>query len=462
VIFYLTAPDYTALERTDAPLFVNHFALFGGRAKRLPRARGPWCLDSGGYTQLKKKANKGRWPFSPEQYVHDVRRCVREIGGLQWAAIMDFMTEDEVLAATGLDVREHQYRTIDSYLALRRLGGPELENVWLPVLQGRCPEDYQAHYAMYLNEGIALEQVNWVGVGSVCRLGNESRIAEVFGMLSSMGLYRLHAFGLKRTGLTWEDVGTCPRDPGGLRLAELYRKARERGVAYDEIEERFQLQNTTWEQVATQVCNLIYSADSNAWSYRAREHANDVRRARDETFGDWAEIGGVIHEWTGPAPGKAGRSKGKGVGSGSAAAAAQPFLGRVIGQVDVSRLGTIHPLAPTQMREDCATGRIERAPGFMHEACNQHLEWALDWREGLRTLLEPIGCWDETPYYRTLPASPFAHPVARAAQTIERLTELGLWPPGQTPLPRALLPPPTFGAQRELFNPGRARSWQVS
>ena len=29
MIFYLNAPDYLALERTDVPLFVNHYALFG-------------------------------------------------------------------------------------------------------------------------------------------------------------------------------------------------------------------------------------------------------------------------------------------------------------------------------------------------------------------------------------------------------------------------------------------------
>jgi hypothetical protein len=465
VIFYLTAPSYEALERTDVPLFVNHFALFGGRARRLPRALGPWCLDSGGYTQLKKPKNKGEWPFTPEQYVADVRRCVEEVGHLQWAATMDWMTEDVVLAQTGLDVSEHQYRTIDSYLELRRLGGPDMEHLWLPVLQGKCPEDYHAHYEMYLNEGIALEMADWVGVGSVCRLGEEDQIASVFGELNRMGLHRLHAFGLKRTGLTWADVETRPADPAGLRLAELYRAARERGMNYDEVDAQFQLVDTTWEQVPSEVCSMIYSADSNAWSYRARAHANDVRRKRDQAWGpNWMELAGKVYAWSGPYGKGSPVTAGKGVKTSRKAAAdawASRHRGALLGQVDVALVGRVHALAPTQLRDDCAMGRINRTPGFMHESCNAHLDYAIDWREGLRTVLEPMGCWHESPYHRTLPPPAHYAPELRAADVMRALSERGIEPGDSMETIRRKteayrrrrgLPP---GAQIPLFNPGR-------
>lgn len=467
MIFYLTAPDCNALRRTDVPLFVNHYALFGGRCKTLPRALGPWCLDSGGYTQLRKKSNNGRWPFTPEEYVRDVRRCVNEIGKLQWAATMDWMTEDEVLAETKLDVREHQYRTIESYLDLRRLGGPELENLWLPVLQGRCPEDYFAHYQMYMNEGIALEQANWVGVGSVCRLGAEDRIASVFGELNRRGLHRLHAFGLKKTGLRWEDIETRPLDPSRLRLAELYRTARERGHDLEDVEAAFQLTNTTWEQVSSQVCSMIYSSDSNAWGDRAKYHANDVRRVRDGAFGgraSWAELAGVIYEYHGPRGTGAPVTSGGGVKGYKARKAtkskparmsavdeARPYMGRILGHVELGRLGEVHHLAPTQMREDCARGRINRTRGFMHESCNSHLEYGLDWRDELKRLLAPIGCWHETPYYRELPPPPFAPPELRAEQTVAFLKARGLWPPGNRPPPPQ--PPGPPGEWLTRLNP---------
>lgn len=468
MIFYLTAPDYLALERTNVPLFVNHYALFGGRSKRLPKALGPWCLDSGGYTQLKKKENKGKWPFSHEKYVADVRRCVKEIGNLRWAAIMDWMTEDEVLAQTGLDVREHQYRTIDSYLELRRLGGPEMEHLWLPVLQGRCPEDYIRHYQMYMNEGIALEQVDWVGVGSVCRLGDEERISEVFGVLNDYGLYRLHAFGLKSTGLTWKDIETRTTDPD---LNAFYKTMRDRGLGYDEIEEMFQVRDvTTWERVSREVCHLIRSADSNAWSFRASRHGTGVYRARNDAFGynQWVAYKGSLWRYAGTQPAGGSntlRLKASGLrekwSKGRLVSKTEPVLGEELGQIKHEQAWPMFPgggpesdpFTPTQMMSSCSVNASLRDRGedvTRHERCVSDLDWALAWRANLAESLTPIGCWHEEPQFGRLPAPPFYPPEKRAADTVARLTELGLWPPGGPPPP-----PPTSGPQLTLFNPYR-------
>ena len=62
-----------------------------------------------------------------------VRRYRDEIGGLEWAAPMDWMCEPFMLAKTGLTVAEHQARTVANYLELRSLA-PELP--FVPVLQG--------------------------------------------------------------------------------------------------------------------------------------------------------------------------------------------------------------------------------------------------------------------------------------------------------------------------------------
>jgi hypothetical protein len=71
VIFYLTFPKQNAfsLVPPGTPLFVNRNALFGkdssyARTGKLPRARGPWALDSGGFTEL---TTHGRWTITPRR-----------------------------------------------------------------------------------------------------------------------------------------------------------------------------------------------------------------------------------------------------------------------------------------------------------------------------------------------------------------------------------------------------------
>ena len=201
--FYLGTHEPAWLQQTAAPLFVSRIRL--ERRKTLPRALGPWALDSGGFSELDAA---GHWSITPRNYAAFVRRCRDEIGNLEWAAIQDWMCEDRVRAKTKATVEEHQWRTIASYLELQQLA-PEVP--WVPVLQGWGFWDYHRHLDMYARAGVDLYSLPLVGVGTVCR-----RQDEVSGSLIISGLatkadpngnglipsgLKLHGFGFKLTGL---------------------------------------------------------------------------------------------------------------------------------------------------------------------------------------------------------------------------------------------------------------------
>src|SRR5687767_10249369 len=111
--FYLGAHHYDWLGKTDVPLFVSHQTLKD--VKKLPRARGRWALDSGGFTEL---CTWGRWRFTAKQYVEAVRRYMLDIGNLDFCAPQDWMGEPpvtfmtSVVAGRRMTVHEHQRRTV--------------------------------------------------------------------------------------------------------------------------------------------------------------------------------------------------------------------------------------------------------------------------------------------------------------------------------------------------------------
>lgn len=218
MIGWLARPEFARV-----PLFVSAVRLRPRSRDRMPRAVGPWALDSGGFSEI---AAHGRWTVSPEQYVDEVRQWSDWIGPPAWAAIQDWMCEPFMVAKTGLSVAEHQSRTVDSYLTLRRLAP---EQPWVPVLQGWRQDDYHAHADQYAAAGIDLAGLPVVGLGSVCRRQGTREAGEIVRGLYARGLKNLHGFGFKTKGLT-----------GGTRLAG--RLAR-----------------------------YLASSDSMAWSTRARK-----------------------------------------------------------------------------------------------------------------------------------------------------------------------------------------------
>jgi len=191
VRFYLGTHEPIWLARTDVPLFLSRRRL--SRQQRWPRARGPWALDSGGFSEL---SLFGRWDTTAAQYVAEVRRWQDEIGGLEWAAIQDWMCEPSILAKTGKSVIQHQERTLYNYADLLHRA-PDLP--WRPVIQGWAEDDYKRHVEGYVQRGLPIwDRV--VGIGSVCRRQGDLESRRILRRLANFGL-RLHGFGLKATGL---------------------------------------------------------------------------------------------------------------------------------------------------------------------------------------------------------------------------------------------------------------------
>src|SRR4051812_21311927 len=104
---YLGTCQVHWLRLCQFPLMVSRRAL--ARLRQWPRARAPWMLDSGGFTEL---SLCGRWQISARDYAALARRAAEDIGRLACAAPQDWMCEPDMLARTGLTIREHQRRTV--------------------------------------------------------------------------------------------------------------------------------------------------------------------------------------------------------------------------------------------------------------------------------------------------------------------------------------------------------------
>jgi hypothetical protein len=189
VRFWLGTHEVSWLGLVTVPLFISHRRL--ARQKALPVARGPWALDSGGYSEL---GLHGRWLTEEAAYVDAVAHYEAVIGGLAWATPQDWMCEPKVLERTGLSVREHQERTVASYLSLRDQGP------FVPVLQGQTLPDYEVCMDLYAQAGVDLYAAPLIGLGTVCRRHRTPEISALVHELAGAGL-RLHGFGMKSAGV---------------------------------------------------------------------------------------------------------------------------------------------------------------------------------------------------------------------------------------------------------------------
>ncbi|WP_234381164.1 DUF7221 family queuine tRNA-ribosyltransferase-like protein [Streptomyces sp. NRRL F-5122] len=121
--FYLTTHKRHWVRLTKVPLFLKseHFV----NAVKLDEARGPYAVDSGGFSELQRH---GRWTRTPRQYIEDLRRIWECVGPYDWAAPQDWMCEDliihggtagpNVFVGTHLSVPEHIRRTVANFLEL--------------------------------------------------------------------------------------------------------------------------------------------------------------------------------------------------------------------------------------------------------------------------------------------------------------------------------------------------------
>lgn len=187
-------------------------------------------LDSGAFTELERQ---GRYRHGVDEYAAEVRRLHEgTIVQITAAVAQDYMCEAWMLAKTGLTIADHQRLTIERYDELLACGIPVPV---LPVVQGYSPTDYARHVRDY---GDRLTLGMWVGVGSVCKRQGDPRaiVAVLQAIHRERPDLKLHGFGVKRTSLL---------HPG--------------------------------------VREMLYSADSMAWSFAARKqgrNANDWREAR--------------------------------------------------------------------------------------------------------------------------------------------------------------------------------------
>lgn len=195
---------------------------------------GAWIMDSGAFTEV---TTHGGYRSTPEAYAGEVVRWAMT-RTLRAAVSQDYMCEDFVLQKTGLSVADHQRLTTLRYDALAtELGRRHCATTILPVLQGYAPSEYVTHIAAY---GPRLTSGMWVGVGSVCKRNADP--GAVYAVLAGIKRVRpdlrLHGFGLKTTALS---------DP--------------------------------------RVLDLLYSADSMAWSFAARKDALPLLLSLREELG---------------------------------------------------------------------------------------------------------------------------------------------------------------------------------
>jgi hypothetical protein len=213
-------PSWLADPRADFPLCVSRRWL--APVARLRPSTESWILDSGGFSEL---SMFGRWTITPRQYVEEVARFEREVGLLEWASPMDWMCEWEVIHGGGpknypgthLSVQEHQRRTVENYLELVQLW-PTVSNSsppFIPVIQGWTLGDYVRCADMYADAGVRLADQRAVGVGSVCRRKNTTRIGLILGWFADD--FPVHAYGVTINGLI--DNGTGHRIASADSLA---------------------------------------------------------------------------------------------------------------------------------------------------------------------------------------------------------------------------------------------------
>ena len=191
--FYLGTHVLSHLDKTSVPLFVS-FRQLRKRKKKPFNRNEPIYADSGGFSEL---SLYGKWTITPEEYISELKR-LKDLGlTFGWVAPQDYMCEPIMLEKTGLTIEEHQRRTVQNVIELRKL----TDDIHIiPVLQGQTIEDYYNHFEMYEAAGFNLREEAVVGIGSVCRREATKEIEHIVKSLYNKGL-KLHGFGVKTNGL---------------------------------------------------------------------------------------------------------------------------------------------------------------------------------------------------------------------------------------------------------------------
>jgi hypothetical protein len=185
VKFYLGLHQPCDVEKVNLPAFVSVSRLL---KRKSPLKHSDWIMDSGGFTALSKN---GSYAVSEREYIECIERHKPSMAFCQ-----DWMCEDFILKKTRLTIKEHQERTIESYLSLS-----EMSEVIRPVIQGWDIQDYLDCIRMYKQEGVDMTQL--FGLGTVCSRNVAPGV--IYNLISVIkDAYpdiKLHGFGVKSTAL---------------------------------------------------------------------------------------------------------------------------------------------------------------------------------------------------------------------------------------------------------------------
>lgn len=186
-----------------------------------------WIMDSGAFSEISKFKI---FRHSLQEYAALINRF-SDCGALECAVTQDMMCEPFIVQFTGLSVKVHQQVTIYRYDELIKLTAVPI----MPVIQGFAPGEYLVHLLQY---GDRLKEGMRVGVGSICKRNSKpTQIEHILSIIKEVRPdLRLHGFGLKITAL----------------------------------------QND-------RIRHLLYSADSMAWSYRARKMGGNSNGKEEAT-----------------------------------------------------------------------------------------------------------------------------------------------------------------------------------
>lgn len=204
------------IERHQVPLLTNAVHRYSDNTNRLLdmwEYDTPHVIDAGGYNVMASWVTQGGdlvdeydqidvqaeleqqpQPFYPWTVEDYHQWLVEHSNEFEWATVMDYACEDRFNTLWNYESRVEStfYNTIRQYDILQDSGHPY---TLLPVLQGRSVDDYVDFYERLEDRGIPTDHV---GVGTICRLSSEKRIANLEQKLRErIGDVQLHGFGIK-------------------------------------------------------------------------------------------------------------------------------------------------------------------------------------------------------------------------------------------------------------------------
>lgn len=143
-----------------------------------------WIMDSGGFTAI---STHGKYIMTPSEYLSCINRH-----DPKFAFCQDWMCEPHILEKTGMSISEHQRLTTKSYIQLSMI-----DSRVRPVIQGWNVNDYVNHVDLYRFWGVDMCQE--FGVGTICsRNGSSETVLTILSAIKRAAPNaKLHGFGVK-------------------------------------------------------------------------------------------------------------------------------------------------------------------------------------------------------------------------------------------------------------------------